>query len=391
MHDSGDSYQRLPGYEFPLQDEYQWEVKDVPVGVLVDARAVIELNSGEILARSTNVLTVSAPSTNNIFEFNVTLDMIPDYLLEANPVLLGGDVTIHGYIPNGATLSMYAKSSKDNDYIEVVKNAPVTGSVTEWEWDEAIPGTLYQLKTEAYESNGSLFASSNVGEKSAPSDNASFVITSRAVDPSTQPKTVNISGTVKVDGKHSDNSEVRVKARVVGTDEYKSIAVVKPSNDAVSWSWAEAVSGTQYDIKPFLVEQGKSDIEGHRVTVHAPASGLALEISTIQKPDEPDNEPTLISCESASQDGKYNAKLEFDNVDDADRYWLQVGKSEGASDVNNSFVNNSGSNNAVLVTTINRDQNYYARYAYTECDDCTGVDSYSDFSDSLKFSCPKNN
>lgn len=387
-YNTGDSFQRLPNYVFPLQDGYQWEVKDVPVGVLVDARAVIELNSGEILARSTNTLTVSAPSTSNTFEFNVTMDMIPGYVLEANPVSLGGTITINGYIPSGSTMSMYAKTLSEADFTEVVRNTPVNGTNTVWEWKQAIPGTVYQLKTEAYDSNGALFASSNVGEKAAPSSNANFVITSRAVDPSTQPKTVNVSGTVKVNGNYSDESEIRVKARVVGTDEYTSIAVVNPSNSAVAWSWTEAISGTQYDIKPFLVESGKSDIEGNKVTTNAPASGLALEISSIQKPDEPDNEPTLMSCESASQDGKYNAKLEFDNVDDADRYWLQVGKSEGASDVNNSFVNNSGSNNAILVTTINGDQNYYARYAYTECDDCTGTDSYSDFSDTLKFTCP---
>ena len=384
-HNEGE-FKKLEGYTIPLQDNAEWKVDGVQVGKVFDARAVIQLNSGEILTRS-NTITVTAPAQGEIFEFNVTLDMIPDYVLDSTAVSLGGYVTINGYIPGGSTLSVFTKELTQANFSEVVRNTPVTGSTTDWIWENAKAGTMYQIKVEAYDSKGALFASSNVGEKAAPSDNAYFVITSRATDPSATPAKAPISGTVKVNGEFSDESQVNIKARKVGESEYKTVTVVEPSNSPVSWAWNDSVSGVEYDIKAFLLETGKEDIEGTKTTVMAPATDLPLTIDTQYSPDAPDDEPELVSCSSTS-DGKYNANLKFQNIDGAAKYKLQVGKSEGSSDVNDSIVNNSGDADPTLVATINKDQDYYTRYAYSECKDC-GTSSYSEFSDSLKFSCPE--
>jgi hypothetical protein len=381
-HNAGE-FKKLEGYTVPLADNQPWNVDGVPVGKLLDARAVIQLNDGQKLATS-NTISVSAPAKGEVFDFNVTLDMIPNYILEKNPVSLSGTVTINGYIPSGATLTMFAKAPTDTDFKSVVNKTPITGSVTNWSWNGAVAGTLYQLKTEAYQSNGSVFASSNVGEKAAPSSNASFVITSRATDPNAQ-TSANISGTVKINGNYSNNAKVKIKTRVTGTDEYTTVATVSPSNDPVSWSWADAISGKQYDIKPFIVEEGQEDIPGNKVVTAAPASGVKLTLDTKSALAVPNNKPELISCTSVG-DNKYNAQLKYKNIDGAVKYNLQVGKSEGSADVNDSIVNNSSNNDPTLISTINKGQDYYSRYSYTDCGDC-GKDSYSEYSPSLKFKC----
>lgn len=383
-HNKGD-FVRLEDKTAPLQDGYKWSLDGVPTDITYDARAVLVVGTDDVITKS-NTITVTAPAQHEVFEFNVTYDMLPDYALQTNPVSLGGYVIVNGFIPSGSTLSIFTRQKdKNENFDEVVKRTQVTGQKTDWNWSEALPGRTYEIKAEVYNSTGTVYASSFVGEKAAPSDNAYFILDSRAEDPnSTQNKT--ISGTVKVNGNFSSSSKVHIKAKVSGGSEYKTIATVNPSNSNVNWQWSEAVSGTKYDIKPFIVEQGKDDIKGDSISVTAPASSVKLVVDTKNNPKAPEHKPELESCKNI-EGNKFQANLKFKNIDGADKYWLIVGKSSGDMDVSNSIVNNSGSTDPTLVVNINRDQNYYTSYAYTKCEDCDGKSEYSDFSDSLKFSC----
>lgn len=383
-HDKGD-FQTLKDKKAPLKDGYEWKLDGVPTDVTYDARAVLVVGTDDVITKS-NTITVTAPAQDEVFEFNVTYDMLPDYALQTNPVNLGGYVIVNGFIPSGSTLTMFAKQKdKNEDFTAVAKNVPVNGQKTDWNWKDALPGRTYELKTEVYNSVGTVYASSFVGEKAAPSDNAYFVLDSRAEDPNDAKNKV-ISGTVKINGNFNSSSKVHIKVRVSGSGDYKTVTTVNPSNDSVNWQWNEAVSGTRYDVKPFIVQSGKDDIRGSAVSVTAPATGVKLVIDTKNNPKAPEHKPELESCKNI-EGNKYQAKLKFKNIDGADKYWLIVGKSSGAMDVSDSIVNNSGSTDPTLVVNINKDQNYYSGYAYTKCEDCDGKSAYSAFSESLKFSC----
>jgi len=383
-------FKELENFTIPLEDNATFSVPDVPVNKTYDAKAVLYAGGQKIT--DSNVITVSAPSSDNVLEFNVTFDMLPDSALEQNPVKMSGHVDINGYIPTGSVLKVYAKEvNKPDTAYQMIAEEPITGARTYWTWDNALAGREYNLYVEAYTSQGNLFAKSNVGTKAAPAKNVYFVITSRASAPEQK---ATISGRVKVNGSFDSGTQVKIKTREHNTGEYQTVTTVSPSNSYVSWTWTGATSGKTYDVKAYLsAPDGKDLAEGTHLTVVAPAQNVDLVVDLGSGLSKPEDKPSLSRCydNPGGDTKKYTAILTFKNVDDAKKYKLQVGKNPGEANVANSVVNNSGDTDPTLTINVNKDDTYYARYAYTDCSDCTDDSSFSPFSDTLEFDhgdCP---
>ncbi len=386
-HGVDTSFQELEDFTIPLEDNAKFSVPDVPVNKTYDAKAVLYAGGQKIT--DSNVITVSAPSSDNVLEFNVTYDMLPDSALEQNPVSMSGYVDINGYIPNDSTLKVYAKEV-DKPSFDVIATQPITGARTYWSWDKALAGREYNIKVEAYTAQDNLFAASNVGTKAAPSKNVYFVITSRASAPEQKAE---ISGQVKVNGTFESGTQVKIKARLHNEGEYETVTTVDPSNAFVDWKWTGASAGKTYDVRAYLSQtDGKDVAEGSYLTVVAPAEHVELVVDLGEQLSMPKETPKLVGCSSASgDDKKFVAELEYKNVKGAKKYRIQVGKKPGSNSTYDSIVNNAGSTDPQAKVTVNKDDTYYTRYSYTDCSDCSDESSFSPYSNTLEFdydACP---
>mgnify|MGYP001612828168 FL=1 len=120
-------------------------------------------------------------------------------------------------------------------------------------------------------------------------------------------------------------------------------------------------------------------------TQAAPASNVTFTINSgivLQPPPGP------ISVSCGSQSGStWNATVSYGPTGNAQSYWLQVGSSNGASDMVNSMQNTMNNNgNQTINVGLNNNQTYYARYAYATTSNA-GQAQYSPFTSTTQFLC----
>jgi hypothetical protein len=136
-----------------------------------------------------------------------------------------------------------------------------------------------------------------------------------------------------------------------------------------------------------LQRKGDDISTSKQVHTTAPASNVDLTINTDMNLVEPSDEPVVASCEKRD-DGDYNVKLKFPGIHNAEAYWIRVGKEKNSGDkFNEPEIPDNTGDDVKIKLHIKEDKYYYTDYAYSYCKDCTTLDSFSDFSDHLKFWC----
>lgn len=375
----------------PLKDNAAWEWKNAEVGKNYDI--VAELTYTDISVKKTNRVTASAPAQGLILTFNITNEDIEnakknisgignDSSTSTGTSVVSGTIIVQGFIPTGSYINVYGrKAGTTGDFKEAISKIPAKASTT-FSYNQAVTGETYEYQAELYDANGNFIGQSSYLTVTAPATGETVRINSSATAPTQKAK---ISGKVTLNGNIVQNSTVLVLQRKIGETTYQEINRY-PANSTVDYVWEDAVAGTTYDITATLQVNEQDAAIGNALTVAAPASNVNLTINTNFTMAAPTQPPT-VKCGDPDQTNHFNAQVSVSRVENAKKYYMEIGTSAGAS---NTFSGELNLNDSARIY-IPAESPYFARYAYTMCDDCNLSDSsnWSSWSPTLGFKCPQ--
>jgi hypothetical protein len=384
-HDSSTEYTDT-GITIPFEDRSTWNWETADSGKSYDLKAQTFYKG--VLIKESMPVVATAPATNIRIVFNITSADIPEEIRDATPVepsttVVSGVITINGFIPTGSTVNIYARIAGTEDkFVEAISDIPAKNGVV-FEAENAIAGETYEYQAELYTANGTFIGQSAYLTVTAPAANEVIIINSTATTPTTS---ATISGTITLNGPFEQNSTVIVLQRKSGDTEFTLIDRY-PATRSVDFSWADAQSGVAYDISSALQVNEANTATGNVVTVTAPAAGVRLLIDSNFNLTPPNQTPS-VSCGDPDGTNHFNAQVSLPQMQDAKKYYLEVGTSAGA---NNTFKGTIQPNTSATVY-IPADSPNFTRYAYTACTDCDIADTsnWSGWSPTLGFQCPQN-
>jgi hypothetical protein len=241
----------------------------------------------------------------------------------------------------------------------------------------------YRIKAELYAQDGSYIGTSDIQTAEAPQSNVALGLKSGA---QTEPVTETLSGEVKLNGSYKSDSTISVQVRANGAGGFTEVDSF-PAESSRDWVYSNAKAGIEYDVRAVLQRKGDDISTSKQVHTTAPDDNVDLTIDTSMNIVDPSTEPDVVSCDKRD-DGKYDAKLHFPGINDAEAYWVRVGTQKyGANNFNEPETPDDTGSDLTISVRIDKDKYYYTDYAYSYCKDCTTLDSFSDFSDHLKFWC----
>jgi hypothetical protein len=367
------------GIELSLTDGADWTWDGAVSGTTYDIRANLYLSDD--LIKSSNIVTTTAPSNGSVLSLHIILADIPDYILEKFEAYISGEVDLNGYIPSGSSISVQQKGEEEKEFSDVVSNLAAADGVS-WNWEKARRGSKYEIRAVLY-SNGTEIGISQVVSVAAPASGEKLRIHSSAKAPVEK---ATISGQVILNGPVQDGSAISMLQRVQGEGDFKEFQNL-PAVSKTPFRWGDAISGKTYEIIAVYQVFDKEESRSHMLKVPAPAHDEQVTIDTKLSLKPPSSEPQ-VECGSRDSTGKYNAKLTFPKIDSAQAYLLEIGGKVGDTDVMNQTV---GNEDGARVQTVYIDNNkdYYARYAYSFCVECSlkDIQNWSDYSPTLGFKC----
>lgn len=378
-----------------LQDGTHWAWDAAVDDTAYDIKATLMIDGEEVT--SSPIVTATAPSSTNELVLTVTWSVLPDASISSSGnKTIAGTTAVSGYIPEGATISIFTAPARDESQIdseEVIdpKFSPaVTGIAakanTSWEWDQALSQVEYLVQAELYDATGKYISSSHNVKASVPQGNVALAITSSASSTPEEPAIVGVSGTVEMNGSYKSDSEIIVEARENGTGGFYTVDSF-PAESKRNWEYTKAKNGVPYDFRATLRRDGSDISTSKQHSTAAPATGVKLKINTDMDLDAPAQPPVVAECNKRDDEG-YDVKIKYPGVDGAKSYWVQVGKSSSSADRLNEAERPDKNGGALTVKLkIDKERYYYTRYAQSVCSDCTTQDSFSDFSSKLKFYC----
>jgi len=369
-----------------------WVWDKTTEGKVYDLRANLIVD-GKDVARS-DIVTTSAPATNIELPLRVTWSALPTKNRLKSFQKVGGEVKTTGYIPTGATITIYvAKARDDSDLnpeevddpqFQVIAKGVKAMANRKWYWSEALGKVEYLVKAELFAKNEELIGVSDIVRVLVPENNRLLNIKSMATAP--EQKSV-ISGIVNLRGSYKSDSEVVISVRKDGRGGFKDI-VTFPAESKRVWKFIESHSGQQYDVKAILKHKGKEVAHSRQKHIIAPSGNVKLKIDTGLKLSDPQESPFVVECKKKSSK-KYDVKLTFPGIGDARAYWVRVGtKKYSGNRFNEPEKTHNVGDDLSIKLRINKKKDYYVDYSYSYCKDCLTKDSFSDFSPRLKFSCP---
>lgn len=371
------------GVTVDLVDKVNWEWDGAESGITYDL--IAEATHGSIVIDQSQRSVATAPATNVFLVFNTTIDDIPEELHEQAGVGKQSSISavymINGYIPDGSVFNVYAREQGADEFVEVSSDIPAK-SGTVIDYDEAVAGTTYEAQAELYTKDGTFIGQSPYITVTAPAKNEKVVINSTASAPE---QTATISGSINVNGPFEQGSTILLLQREHGDTSDHSVIERYSAEKSIDFEWKDAVAGKVYELTTVLQIDGDNSAKGNVVTVSAPAKDIDLELDTKFNLTAP-NETARIACGSADSTNHYNAKIEFQQFENAKAYHLEVGTSPGANNIYNGQVEPR----SAATVFVNSNTDYFTRYAYTACDDCHISDptNWSGWSPTIGFKCP---
>lgn len=373
------------GVSVDVADQSEWAWDTAVAGTTYELRA--DAWVGEDFIKSSNVIVSTAPSSDQTLTFNITLEDLPDYVIEERNVTVSGVIDINGFVPDGSTVTIFGRESgTENDFAPAIEGIPATDGA-EWAYDEAQPGVTYDYQAEMYAADDTFIGQSQYLTVTAPAANEVVVINSSAEAPV---ETASISGTVSLRGPVTEGSTLLMLQRQVGEIEYTEFDR-QPAVTGQEWSFDDAVQGITYDITAALQVDKENTATGNVIVVAAPATGEQIVIDTGVNIPPPGSAPRL-SCGDPDSTGGYNATLFFPYVEDAAAYYYEVGTSAGGNDVDKGPIPapSDPASDPETNVYVKGDTDYFSRYAYTFCTTCDVYDTtnWSSWSPTLGFKCP---
>ena len=393
-HGTGEVFKKVNLSVSPeLKDGTAWTWGDAIVDDVYDIQALLTIDGKEIAL--SDIATATAPAKGVELPLRVTWSKLPLEGREKSFKKISGDIIVSGYVPEGATVTIYTAKSRDNSelqpeevdnplFVPVVKRVSASND-KKWYWDEALGQIDYLVKSELYSKEGTLIGVSDIVHAIAPDENVTMNITSSAQAPQ---KDVTISGFTRLDGSYKSDSTIIVSVRENGMGGFNEVASFPAESDKI-WEFNKAKSGVSYDVRAVLMHKDNEIARSKQKHTVAPAKDIKLKISTGLDLDDPIEKPFLVECKKKGSK-KYDAKITFPGIGDARAYWIKVGtKKHSANRFNEPEHPDNVGEDLTIKLRVDKDKDYYAEYAYSYCKDCTTLDSYSDFSSHVKFSCPE--
>jgi hypothetical protein len=391
-HGTGESFVAAKMASVPsFSNGGTWIIDDLEEGVTYDIQTKLVINGADIV--SSQIVTATAPATDIKIVLTVTWKELPQQSITSSQnKTISGTLQVAGYIPKDAFYAIFTAPARDNSDLgaeEVddpqftrVINGVVAHTDNDWKWDGALAQVDYRVRAELYTATGEYIGTSNIENAVVPQNDVALVLQSKAV---TEPITTPISGKVKLNGGYKSDSEIVVQARANGSGGFADVDRF-PAESNRDWVFKDAKSGVQYDVRAVLRRQGEDQAQSSQQSTTAPAKDILLTINSSLDLDDPTQKPEIIECDE--DDGEYDATIRFPGVDSARAYWIRIGKENNSGDrFNESEEPDEYGEDVDVKVRIDEDTYYYADYAYTYCSDCETLDSYSDFSSSLKFYC----
>ncbi len=369
--------------ELPLVNDSAFQTAKAVEGQTYDIKAYVYGQGKKI--KTSEIVRVTAPATNVKIPLNVTWDDLPDEVAQEYPTSMAGNVYINGYIPAGSTVRILYKQ-ESSAVFTTLSTLLDAAKIVPFEITDALNGREYKVYAELLQGTTSI-GTSTVINSTAPADGLKLTLNSNANQP--EAKKVTINGYVVINGIVEEDQQMEVYLKEVATDQVTTIATL-PAKTNTWWSYDQAVEGKLYKVNAMAVASNGTPVYSKSVEFTAPATNIELVIDTGTYLEKPEERPTLESCTEVKE-GTYKAKIRYENVSKATRYWLQVGSEYGTNDVFDAVQNGPKKDEPLFVEVdISEDNEYFARYSYSFCDDsCTGEANFSDFSNSLEFVCPK--
>ncbi len=393
-HGQGNVFEPIDlSVEPKLVDNAVWTWDGAVTGNVYDLQAMLVVGGKKVA--TSDIQTASAPASNVDLSLQVTWSNLPLEGREKSFQKIGGDIKVNGYVPSGATVTIYTAEARDNSELEpeevdnpqftaVVKNVTINNT-KKWYWNEALGHIDYLVKSEIYASNGSLIGTSDIVRATAPNEDVTMHITSKAKAPMQE---ATISGTTQLDGSYKKDSEIVISVRKGGEGGFSEVARF-PAESSREWKYTKATNGVEYDVRAVLVQKGDEIAKSSQKHTVAPAKNIKLKIDTGMTLNDPTDKPYLVECKK-KDNKKYDAKITFPGIGDARAYWVKAGTSKHSGNrFNEAEHPDSTGKNLTIKMRVDKNKNYYVEYAYSYCKDCETLDSFSDFSPYMKFSCPE--
>ena len=370
-----------------------WMIKNLETGTAYDIQATLVIGGKDIV--KSNIATATAPADDVALHLVVTWNDLPEESIkESKNKTISGTLKISGYIPEGAFYGIWAAPARDESdlgadevddpkFTRVLSNLPAS-TTNSWTWNEALAKVQYRIKAELYTVDGDYIGTSNILDAEVPQNNVALGLQSSAT---TEPTTETLSGTVSLHGSYESDSKISVEVRENGAGGFTEIESF-PAESSRKWAYNNAKKGIKYDIRAVLKKNGEEVSKSKQVNTTAPDSGIELVIDTGMNIVAPPTKPEVSKC-SKRDDGDYDVTLKYPGVNNAELYWIRVGKEKGSADKFNEPEgpdDDTGSATTIKLH-IKKEKYYYTDYAYSYCKDCTTLDSFSEFSDHLKFYC----
>lgn len=370
----------------PIADGAAWTWTEAESGITYDLKADVFYN-GQFI-KSSNIVTTTAPAAGQVLTFNITLSDIPDFIIQENTTSISGSILIDGFVPTDATVSIFAAGAGLQGMEEVLANIPAR-TTTSYQWNGALTGQEYQLEARLVNANGTVIGASQRQNIVAPAKSEDIKLSSQASSVQEQEtKTASISGMVRISGPVVQGSTLLMLQREVGETNFTAFDRL-PATSNAAWTLRNLAAGQRLEITSALQVNEQNVATGEVLTLSAPATNQVINLDTGFNLPAPNSRPR-ISCGAMDSTGHFNAELVFPSVNDARKYYVQVGTTAGGRDLLNQGFD---APNGDLTTTvfIARDTNYFTRYAYSLCADCNIQDrqNWSGWSPTLGFRCPQ--
>ncbi len=325
-----------------------------------------------------------------------------------------GSIGINGTIPAGSTINVEARLAGTQQFSTVLQNIPAISSQT-FSYTKATRGATYDMKVTLLDGASKVIGSSQAFTVTAPALDLQFNIdavnppatptptpeptlptTPGAVTPTPAPTPTpaltSLSGTVGFHGVVPVNTRIVILQKLANASSYQVAVDNLTPGEGTVWQWDSPIPGNSYSLIAVLKQKRPdgSDTDfaySAPVTVTAPAVSIALTITfnyTLPKPSDIST-VTCTTYNSGPNENSWNVTVNFPTYSGAQSYWLQVGTTDGGSDIANTY----GSATTVA-TVFKNNTSYFARYAYSAVLGAdTGSGQYSVFSDSTRLICSK--
>lgn len=372
-----------------------WDWKNAVSGQPYEIKADLVIDGK--LVTSSEPLIVTAPADNQVLNLRVTWHNLPESVVREQTTSIKGEVSVNGYIPSDGNLLILAKSGSDS--FQTVATIPNPRPKNSWIWEKTVPLKDYSMKAVLMKGNTQIGGSQTI--TAAGGDNSiNFTINSSALPditpivkpvtavntPTPQPTQGNITGLVNINGPEQENTSLLMLWRNPGDKDYQVITRINnPSHNGQTWNWNNQKIGKQYEITAVLQVNQQNSASAQSQVVTVPAQNINFTLNTGVVIPTPDGRVTVNACNNIGSN-QYNAVISFPKQNNAGNYWIQVGRSNSASDIFNSKIQ-PNSNNPQITIQINGNQSYYAQYAYSLCSGCSEDSNFSNFSQSNAFSC----